>query len=1152
MLRRLSVSASLVALALVSGILIRAQAPMPAPAAPGTAGPVQLSKAEAGRLAREARAAVSVDVPPGLALALWASERLIVDPVAIDMDPAGTMYVASTTRNNMPLDIRGHQDWMATVHTLKTVEDLRRFYQKVMAPERSAENGWIPDLNADGSRDIRDLAELKERVYRIEDTDGDGIADRSRVIFEGFNEDPVWDVLGGLLSVGRDLIVSVPPGVYRMSDANGDGLLDAPRTIRDGFNVHPAFGGHGVSGVMIGPDGRLYWEVGDMGFTIADEGGRTWSYPHQGAVLRSELDGSNFEVFAAGLRNLQEFAFDEHGNLISVDNDGDHSGETERVVYLPYGSDSGWRSNWQYGKYTDPKNNRYNVWMGEGMFKPRHPGQTAHIVPPVAPWHAGPSGMVYDPGTALSPEWRNHFFVTSFPGSANNARIYGFTLAEEGAGFKMHSEKVLLRGILSVGLRIGPDGALYLTDWITGWDSKNNGRLWKIDAPDQAGSAMRREVQALLAEDFASRPASELPPLMRHADMRVRQKAQFDLVRRGDAAALVAAARDGSHRLARLHALWGLAQLARKTPAHAAQLVAFLTDGDAEVRAQAAKMIGDVRHAAAAGSLVPLLQDKAPRVRFFAAEALGRIAHAPATAPIVAMLTDNDGRDPYLHHAGSLALASIGDAAALEALATHASRAVRIAAVVALKRMKHAGVSRFLEDADEAVATDAARAVNDDGSIPGAVPALAALLGRVPFVNEPLLRRAINANLRVGSNEALARVAAFAGDAARPEPLRVEAVATLGVWLAPSPMDRVDGFYLSPFDVAPAGQSAGRSAPRDEAAARAAVRQLVERLSTAEASTDMKVALADAAGRLEVKDAAPVLLAQLKSDESQAVRLASLRALQALKVGSMDGLMQIALADKDPAVRRAALGILPSLPMTDAVKAQHLAKVMAAGSVAEQQGALEVLGRLESPASRKLLAGHLDDLQAGRLAPELHVDLLDAVQADGDPALAARIEAYQKSKNADTLQTAFRDGLMRGGDPRRGARVIIENPLAECTRCHALRGRGSDVGPDLTRIGSALTREQLLDSMLVPNARVAPGYGLVSVTLRNGEKLDGTLREETGSHVVLLTGTPPVERRIPTSEIASRTNPLSAMPPLGLMLAPRDVRDIVEFLATLK
>ena len=120
------------------------------------------------------------------------------------------------------------------------------------------------------------------------------------------------------------------------------------------------------------------------------------------------------------------------------------------------------------------------------MFKPRFEGQPAHITPPIAPYHAGPAGMVYDPGTALSDEWRNHFFVASFQGSAANARIRAFRLRTDGAGFALESDRVLLQGILTVGMKFGPDGALYLADWIRGWESKGEGRIWKVDSPAAA------------------------------------------------------------------------------------------------------------------------------------------------------------------------------------------------------------------------------------------------------------------------------------------------------------------------------------------------------------------------------------------------------------------------------------------------------------------------------------------------------------------------------------------------------------------------------------------------------------------------------------------------------------------------------------------
>jgi putative membrane-bound dehydrogenase-like protein len=1098
---------------------------------------VRLAAPDAARLAAEERRQISVEMPPGLEVKVFAPEGLVADPIAIDLDERGTLYATSSSRSSLPLDIRGHPTWVPTAHALRSHEDLQRFYQRELAPARSATNGWIDDLNKDGSHDWRDLSEMKERLVRVQDTDGDGIADLSQVMAEGFNLDPGFDVAGGLLHHAGDLFFGIAPGLWRMRDADGDGAIDVQTPVSLGYNIHPAFGGHGISGVTLGPDGRIYWEVGDIGYNVVDPGGRRWAHPNQGAVFRANPDGSNFEVFATGIRNLQEFAFDELGDLISVDNDGDHEGETERLVYLPEGSDSGWRANWQYGKYTDPDNNRYNVWMDESMFKPRFDGQAAYILPPIAPYHTGPSGMVFNPGTALSEEWRNHFFVSSFPGSADNARVYAFRLKQQGAGFALDSDKVLLRGILTVGMKFGPDGALYLTDWITGWTGKGKGRIWKLDAPQAAETAQRAEVRSLLPQDFTTRTLADLSTLLGHADLRIRQKAQFELVRRQENQALVSVARDRSHRLARVHALWGLGQLARQEPSKASLLAPFLADEDDEICAQAAKLVGDIRYAAAADALLPLLQHKAPRARFFAAEALGRLAYKPATAPLVSMLDANKDDDVYLRHAGSLALSRIGDAGAVAALSNHPSRAVRIAAVVALRRMKRPEVARFLTDSDEQVVTEAARAVNDDGGIAGGLPALARLLGEKRFTSEALLRRSINANLRLGTNPAISRLSIFAADGSRSEPLRVEAVAVLGVFPKPSALDRVDGMYQGP------------SAPRSAAAARAAVLRL---MSANPESPAMKIALADAAGRLQAQGAAPALRAQLRGDASAEVRVAALRALQALKVSDIGSIVQGALEDRDPGVRRAALAILPALPLTDAAKVQQLASVLTDGGMEDKQASLAVLGTLKSTAAEQLLASQLENIRTGEAPAAIQLDIVDAALANGSPALKARLESYRNAQAAGTLAGAFRDALLAGGSAARGRETFAENPAAGCPRCHIVGTDGSDVGPNLTHIGAALSRDVLLQALTQPNARIAPGFGSVSVTLRSGERLDGTLREETATELVVVPPSAAAERRIPKGDIISRTNPVSPMPPFGEILKLREIRDLVEYLSTLR
>ena len=67
--------------------------------------------------------------------------------------------------------------------------------------------------------------------------------------------------------------------------------------------------------------------MGDIGGNITAPDGSKHANPNLGFIARSNPDGSDFEIFATGLRNTHEFVFDEYGNLISSDNDGDHPGE---------------------------------------------------------------------------------------------------------------------------------------------------------------------------------------------------------------------------------------------------------------------------------------------------------------------------------------------------------------------------------------------------------------------------------------------------------------------------------------------------------------------------------------------------------------------------------------------------------------------------------------------------------------------------------------------------------------------------------------------------------------------------------------------------------------------------------------------------------
>lgn len=1098
--------------------------------------PVILSDEVARQRADQIRENVSAQVDPELDLSLWASDSLLADPVALDMDDYGRAFVTQTNRRRTSeFDIRNHRDWELASMAFQDVEDRRAFLRKTLTPETCAAIGKPADYNGDGVQDWRDLLVNSEEAYRIEDKNGDGLADFSQLVATGFQEE-VTDVAGAILATDEHLFLGVAPDLWRLTDRNGDGIMDDRESISHGFQVHIGFGGHNLSGLIMGPDGRIYWGIGDIGFHGVDQSGKEWSYPNEGVIVRSNPDGSDFEVFAHGLRNTHEFVFDRYGNIISVDNDGDHPGESERLVYIVNGSDAGWRINWQFGKYNDPENNVYKVWMDEGMYKPRFEGQAAHIIPCIRNYINGPAGMVYNPGTALGTGWEDYFFVVEFNGNPARSGIHAFRLSPDGAGFKFAGDKKILSGVLATGLDVGADGALYATDWIDGWELKGYGRIWKLDVRQPSLEEIRQETQSLLATDFQEKDNQFVLGMLNHPDMRIRQKAQFALADREAVTMLQAAVDQKEQQLPRIHGLWGLNQLIRRGKADGTLLTPYLRDPDPEVRSQACKMLGDVRYKQAGEQLLPLLKDPEARVRFFAAEALGRMAYEPAVPALIGMLQENNDADVYLRHAGALALARIGKVEPVVALSGHDERALRIAAVVTLRHLRHPSLAQFLEDEDEWIVTDAARAINDDLSVDEALPQLGQLLNRTRFSNEALIRRAINANLRVGTENAMQELIDFSLNRGKDTEMRLEALQALGTWIRPSVVDRVDGRYRGVVE-------------RDPYEVRNRVgTQLPSLLS--EPQEEIRIQTVRTLAKLGITSSSEIIRSILEKDKIASVRAEALKALVILDPESAGATIQAVLEKEEEAVRIAALRQLENLNIDPATISAGLQNILVRGSSEEQQAALAALASLPGETVVAQLSLMLDRLLAGKVEGPLQLGLLETAAANGDPGLQKQIAAF-RAKYAHLGEIANYLECMEGGNSRAGRSVLVNNSAAQCLKCHAIRGYGGVAGPPLDDIGARSDRMDILQSLIEPSAHLAPGYGVVTVILLDDQTVSGILQSEDDTRLVIR-DSQEKDVTVQKSQVKERINALSSMPPMGDILSREEIRNLIAYLSTLK
>lgn len=1097
-------------------------------------------------------AAKRATIAGGLKATVWAHEPQMANPVSFCFDGQGRVYVAETTRfaKGVP-DTRNHMYWLDEDIGSRSVEDRLKMYEK----------------HKYGAKDNL-FQGYDDQIRLLWDSTGKGVADHSTIFANGFNQ--LKDGLGaGVLARKGNVYYTNIPDLWLLKDTKGENKADVKTSLATGFGVRTQFIGHDMHGLRMGPDGKLYFSIGDRGFNVTTKEGKKLFNTDSGAVLRCDPDGSNMEIVHIGLRNPQELAFDDFGNLFTYDNNCD-SGDSARWVYIVEGGDSGWRCGYQYETLMHtpavPQGNR-GPWNTEKIWYLQTPDQPAYIIPPLAHFGNGPSGITHYPGIGLNDKYKDHFFACDFTSNPGGSKIWAVSVKPKGAAFEVSKPEPFVQNMVPTDCEFGPDGAFYWSDWVGGWDPPGKGRIFRVEDPEAMKNPAVGEAKKLLAEGFEKKTIAELAKLLEHPHQMVRFEAQYELAGRKEAGdELVSVVSNSKNRFARIHAVWALGMRFEVSNFFRRLSV----DPDLEVRHQAIRAMSWRKPFVSTmyiSEFTSIMSDdkEDARIRAAAAVAYSRIDFRPTVEirrpnaslssyqPILNLLKSNADKDIYLRQACVQALVTMaaGDGNAFADIWKQAKDkydvpAVRMGVCLALRRLKSEKIEQFLSDAEPKIVDEAARAIHDE-NLMGAMPALAKLADK-SGVSEAVLFRALSANFKVGLPENAKVLAVFAARTPEQPYLRVAALKLLESWATPSKRDGITGLRQD----LPA---------RDMAVAVDALKPVIARVFTGPDAV-RKEAVA-CSSKLGITDVAP-LLAGLAKDEKQngQTRVDALFALSELKAKELAEVLKVAATSTEPKVRGAARVVSAKLDPKAAATALPALLDDPKAAAVEKQMALEALGKLpESSLADEALAAWLDKYAKGEVPGELKLDILEAAKARAEAAkLKLHADLRAKLKDIDTAARAaektdhlsrYRESLV-GGDAAKGRDIFLNNSAVYCQRCHKLDGQGGDVGPVLNGVAKDKSRDYLLESITHPSKQIAKGYESVILELGDGRTVSGVLKSKDAKNYTVVT---PENKTlvIPVADVDAAKPDKSAMPEdLIKKLSKRELRDVVEFLSSLK